>query len=90
MGKKIVLLYPALLTIASAERRPPPGPPPTRASRLWQVNRRDLPLLSQPGQGLQGQGAAAVIEVGQGVVQHQRTGSSAGSTSSHTARRTAR
>ncbi len=27
-GKKIVLLYPALLTIASAERRPPPGPPP--------------------------------------------------------------
>ena len=28
MGKKIVLLYPALLTIASAERRPPPGPPP--------------------------------------------------------------
>ena len=34
----------------------------------------DLPLLSQPGQGLQGQGAAAVIEVGQGVVQHQGTG----------------
>ena len=30
--------------------------------------------LSQPGQGLQGQGAAAVIEVGQGIVQHQGTG----------------
>ena len=48
----MVSIYPALLTIASAERRPPPGPPPAAPPRLWQVDGM-LPLLSQPGQGLQ-------------------------------------
>lgn len=50
----------------------------------------NLPLPPQLLQQFQGQGAAAVVKVGQGVIQHQGQGSSPGSTSPHTARRTAR